>query len=43
MGLVTVVANVNGCMRGDPVKIMLCKNVVPYQLPDIYPSQNYPR
>ena len=33
MGLVTVVANVNGCMKGDPMKIMLCKNAVPYCTP----------
>ena len=27
MGLATVVANVNGCMKGDPVKITQHKNV----------------
>ena len=30
MGLITVVANVNECMKGDPVKITLRENVVPY-------------
>ena len=29
MGLVTVVANVNGCMKGDLVKITLSENVAP--------------
>ena len=33
MELVTVMTNVNGCMKGDPVKIMLRKNVVPYCTP----------
>ena len=33
MGLVTVVANINGCMKGDPVKITLCENVLPYCTP----------
>ena len=33
MGLVTVVANVNRWIKGDPVKITQCKNVVPYCTP----------
>ena len=33
MGLVTVIANLNGSMKGNPVKIMVHKNVVPYCTP----------
>ena len=33
MGLVTVVANVNGCIKGDPEKITLRENVVSYCTP----------
>ena len=33
MGLVTVVANVNRCIKGEPVKITLRENVVPYCTP----------
>ena len=33
MGLVTAVVNVNRCLKGDPVKITLRENMVPYCTP----------